>query len=150
MRLSFDAILETLREPDDAQEAAAVAAPYAVAPVVAVPLAGDAPPAPGESHLFEHAFAWVPEPDAPQPPPPAPPPVRAVEDLETIARELDLAPNASAEELHRARRRFMWENHPDRRPDLDPESASRRVGIANMLIDRALRRSAGREDPGQG
>jgi hypothetical protein len=31
----------------------------------------------------------------------------------------------------------MWNNHPDRRPDVPRELANRRVAIANMLVDRA-------------
>jgi hypothetical protein len=32
----------------------------------------------------------------------------------------------------------MWENHPDRNPELPASLANRRVAIANMLVDRAL------------
>jgi len=39
--------------------------------------------------------------------------------------------------LTRLRRRYMWANHPDRCADAPRERANRRVGIANMLIDRA-------------
>ena len=41
----------------------------------------------------------------------------------------------------------MWENHPDRRADLDRDLANRRVALANMLLDevvRALRRPTAR------
>ena len=31
----------------------------------------------------------------------------------------------------------MWDNHPDRRRDLDRDLANRRVALANMLLDRA-------------
>ena len=65
------------------------------------------------------------------------------DDPAAIAAELNLSDALSPEALNRARRRFMWENHPDRRPDLSRELANRRVAIANMLIDRALARPGG-------
>ena len=61
------------------------------------------------------------------------------DDIETIRRELQLAMISTRAELQRARRRFMWANHPDRRADLPRDLATRRVATANMLIDRALR-----------
>jgi hypothetical protein len=60
-------------------------------------------------------------------------------DIEAIRGELQLAALATRAELQQARRRFMWANHPDRRPDLPRDLATRRVATANMLIDRALR-----------
>jgi hypothetical protein len=59
------------------------------------------------------------------------------DDHESIARELGLAPNLTRAELNERRRRFLWNNHPDRRPDLSVGLANRRVAIANMLADRA-------------
>ncbi len=59
------------------------------------------------------------------------------EDPEAIARELGLDRAASEAELNRAKRRFMWRNHPDRCPESLRAIADRRVAIANMLIDRA-------------
>ena len=61
------------------------------------------------------------------------------DDIEAIRRELQLATISTRAELQRARRRFMWANHPDRRTDLPRDLATRRVATANMLIDRALR-----------
>ena len=88
---------------------------------------------------WDHALAFVeatrPAPAVdPAPPPPAPPPS---DDAEAIAAELDLAAALNVSDLRRARRRFMWENHPDRRPEVSSELANRRVAIANMLVDRA-------------
>jgi len=60
------------------------------------------------------------------------------EDPDVIASELDLSKVTNRGELQRLRRRFLWTNHPDRRPDLPHELANRRAAIANMLIDRAL------------
>jgi hypothetical protein len=56
---------------------------------------------------------------------------------EAIALELGLDRLLSEEELNRARRRFMWRNHPDRRNQAQRDLADRRVAVANMLIDRA-------------
>ncbi len=95
-----------------------------------------ATPAPTDGHsLWELAAAWTPEADPPPEPPPAPPPSELLED---IAAELALFELKSAAEIARARRRFMWANHPDRRADIDSALANRRVAIANMLLDRML------------
>jgi len=56
---------------------------------------------------------------------------------EAIALELGLDRMLSEEELSRARRRFMWRNHPDRCSEAQRPLADRRVAVANMLIDRA-------------
>ena len=118
-------------------------------PSQSTPLARVSPPLPeraasGSHSLWESAAEWTPEADpprrsvdpAPAPAPPAPqrPSLRA----EDIAAELGLSGLNSLAELHRARRRFMWANHPDRRSDLDRDFANRRVALANMLLDRAL------------
>ena len=70
----------------------------------------------------------------------APPPTTI--DPNEIAKELGLATAWTADDLHRARRRFALLNHPDR---LDPdlrEIATRRMMIANRLLDDALARKA--------
>ena len=59
------------------------------------------------------------------------------ESPEAIALELGLDRAVSEEDLSRAKRRFMWRNHPDRRGQSQRGNANRRVAIANMLIDRA-------------
>ncbi|HLH48121.1 MAG TPA: hypothetical protein VKV96_02165 [Roseiarcus sp.] len=56
---------------------------------------------------------------------------------EAIALELGLDQTLSEDELNRARRRFMWRNHPDRCSEAQRPLADRRVAVANMLIDRA-------------
>ena len=72
----------------------------------------------------------------------APPPAAC--DRETIAKELRLDPQLTARELERIRREFALANHPDRVAPLDRDLATRRMTLANMLIDQALqeRRSA--------
>lgn len=70
------------------------------------------------------------------------PPPPTTMDPDEIARELGLSGARTADDLHRARRRFALGNHPDR---LDPglrEVATRRMMIANRLLDEALARKA--------
>jgi hypothetical protein len=69
------------------------------------------------------------------------------EDPETIARELGLEHAKTEDDLNRARRRFMWRNHPDRRDEAQRGLADRRVAIANMLIDRAREKLARSPQP---
>jgi len=91
--------------------------------------------APAGHSLWESAAAWTPEAD---PPPPAPEPPRPSARAEDIAQELALATLRTPADIARARRRFMWENHPDRRADSDRALANSRVATANMLLDRTL------------
>jgi hypothetical protein len=134
MRHAFEIALESAeRGPEQPSEA----------PSPARNLAGlvsslDAPPAASHS-LWEFAAAWTPEAD---PPPPSPEPPRPSARPEDIARELGLERLRNAADVARARRRFMWDNHPDRRGDLDRALANTRVAAANMLLDRMLLRLA--------
>ena len=75
----------------------------------------------------------------------APPPLPS-DAVDAIASELALPGVADPASLRNLRRRFMWANHPDRRPDLPRDLANRRVAIANMLIDTALK---GKRPPGR-
>lgn len=50
----------------------------------------------------------------------------------------DLRQDLSIKELSRLRRRFAFENHPDRTPAAERISASRRLAIANDLVDLAI------------
>ena len=61
------------------------------------------------------------------------------DDVEAVATELALPGVDDPKSLRNLRRRFMWANHPDRRLDLPRDLANRRVAIANMLIDAALK-----------
>jgi hypothetical protein len=61
---------------------------------------------------------------------------------DAIAEELGLHADLSLNELKKLRRTFARDNHPDR---LDPsrrEVATRRMTIANMLIDREIRQKS--------
>ena len=100
---------------------------------------------------WDQALAWVEaageppqvEPSRGEAPPVEPaasslePAAPLTDDPEAIAAELGLNDAPTLAVLRRARRRFMWINHPDRRRDAPHELANRRVAIANMLLDRA-------------
>lgn len=98
----------------------------------------------GESH-WDAALAWIEEQDETNlASEPEPEPLRVENDTpEAILAELGLTENLSHDELNRRRRLYMWRNHPDRRGEAQRESATRRVAIANMLVDRAQSRLAG-------
>lgn len=55
-----------------------------------------------------------------------------------IVAELAITSATTPEELHRLRRRFALANHPDRLAPHHRDSATRRMMIANRLIDEAL------------
>ena len=136
-RKSFGHILETLEARDEPPEGV-FANPLSTA---AAPIPLDAGEDPGVENLWDHAFAWALDraPDAPPEPPPANLEVPSPsDDPEAIAAELGLANFSTRDELHRARRRFMWRNHPDRSSDIPAALANRRAAIANRLVDRAL------------
>ena len=139
MRTTFDAELETIERMDAPELEGSW--PFAVAAPVVAALAADRPAFSGGGHsLWEFAAAWAPEAD---PPPPRLAPAIAETPKpsarpEAVAEELGLAGLKSPADLAKARRRFMWDNHPDRCKDLDRELANRRVAIANMLLDLAL------------
>jgi hypothetical protein len=65
------------------------------------------------------------------------PPVWPADDA-AIAAELRLASARTGEDLRRLRRSFAMRNHPDRVPAWLREEATRRMTIANALIDRAM------------
>jgi hypothetical protein len=100
---------------------------------MAAPINPEAPSAPSGG-LWEFAASWAPRAEDPASRTASPPSA----DVESILRELSLPAVASMDELARARRRFMWANHPDRHPDVPTWLANRRVAIANMLIDRVI------------
>jgi hypothetical protein len=89
------------------------------------------------------APADPPEPEKPRPAPPPAPPPRSEHD--TVVDELHLTPNLSADALKHLRRRFAKANHPDRVAADAREQATRRMTIANVLIDAALRGKKARE-----
>jgi hypothetical protein len=66
------------------------------------------------------------------------------DDRDSIARELRLHSGLSIAQLHRLRRDFASRNHPDRLPEILRELATRRMTLANELIDQALKSAIGR------
>jgi hypothetical protein len=56
-----------------------------------------------------------------------------------VAEELGLRPGLASQELTRMRRAFALANHPDRFGPEHHDQATRRMAIANILIDRALK-----------
>jgi len=125
--------------------------PERVAHPLGYPFAAVDPPAEaadGPTSAWDQALAWVEgmgeppraEPPRAEPPPAAPrfePAAPLTDDPDAIAAELGLSGAPTLADLKRVRRRFMWANHPDRRPDAPRDLANRRVAIANMLLDRA-------------
>jgi hypothetical protein len=101
------------------------------------PIDRDPGPGLGASEHWDRALEWIAE------PPESTGPAKTLEapsdSPDTIARELGLSRALTLPQLRHARRRFMWNNHPDRRPEVARELANRRVAIANMLIDGAAR-----------
>jgi hypothetical protein len=88
------------------------------------------------SRLYaENAVRSAPASDPPSPPPPLPP----KSDHDTVMEELHLTPRLTAEDLIRLRREFAKSNHPDMVPLPARETATRRMTIANCIIDEALR-----------
>ena len=124
---AFEAALEEVRRADISDARSFVN-----------PLASASPPTGGgtihSGPSLDQALDWIAEFDDSAP---ATDPVSTDDSIEGVAGELGLSPSLTREDLNRARRRFMWRNHPDRRADIGREIANRRVAIANMLIDRA-------------
>ena len=142
---TFSRILDELARSGDSQPqyAKPLERSFAtLAPTIGADAAGESDPA----GRWDEALDWAAEsPEAGGAAKPARPPS---DDPESIAAELGLADAQSHDDLNRARRRFMWDNHPDRRPDVPRELANRRVAIANMLVDRAHRALARRRGVG--
>lgn len=72
-------------------------------------------------------------------PEPLPPPLPPKSEHEAVVDELHLTPNLSRQDLAEIRRRFAKVNHPDRVQPPNREEATRRMTIANSVIDEALR-----------
>jgi hypothetical protein len=86
------------------------------------------------ARLYSDGFSRPPVREAaPEPPPPP------KSEHEQVVDELHLTPSLSSTDLKLIRRRFAKVNHPDRVPPAIREQATRRMTIANSLIDEALR-----------
>lgn len=95
----------------------------------------------------EAAAAYAEEAAAPQwrqepsPDPQALPPRATKSENEVIAEELGLMRPLATDELRQLRRDFAKRNHPDRCAPAQRPRAARRMSIANMLIDAALKQT---------
>jgi hypothetical protein len=69
-----------------------------------------------------------------------PAPASQAPTAEAIAKELNLTDDLDADEIRRVRRDFARVNHPDLAPEMARDVATRRMQIANELIDSALKR----------
>ena len=86
------------------------------------------------SRLYSEGFSRPPAAEAaPEPPPPP------KSEHEQVVDELHITPNLTSRDLKLIRRRFAKTNHPDRVPPPVRDQATRRMTIANSLIDEALR-----------
>ena len=79
----------------------------------------------------------APEPEAPKPEPEIAADERP--EHEIVADELGLSPGLSVDDLNRVRREYALANHPDRVAAPLREQATRRMTIANTVIDQAIR-----------
>lgn len=61
-------------------------------------------------------------------------------DPDTVAGELGITDQMTMADLNRLRRAFALSNHPDRAGREDRDNATRRMMVANMLIDREVER----------
>jgi hypothetical protein len=136
-RGDFTEILETLeRTSDDAAATAAKMSDQQLRDIL------DRMPEFSEDHsyipsqilakIYADARAQRPSPPEPLPEPPK-------SDDEIVADELQLKPELSVDDLLRIRREYALTNHPDRVAASLREQATRRMTIANMLIDQAVR-----------
>jgi hypothetical protein len=144
---TFSRVLDEVVRSDDSERRFGRAGmphgyPFAT---LAPPVQSDASRECGPSERWDQALDWIAEPqDAASAPDMAGAPS---DNAALIAAELGLTGALTHDELNRARRQFMWNNHPDRRPDVPRELANRRVAIANMLVDRAQSALTGRRPP---
>ncbi|MTD94778.1 hypothetical protein GIW81_10595 [Hyphomicrobium sp. xq] len=66
-------------------------------------------------------------------------------DPRSVADELRITAQMTLSDLNRLRREYALANHPDRAGSAEREDATRRMMVANMLIDREINR---RQRPG--
>ncbi len=106
---------------------------------------------PGQAYFDNLDFAPPRETtDAALPPEPAAEPIPEIEPvmpehlartaLSEIAAELAISPNDAIQSLSDKRRGFAKANHPDRVHPLFRDNATKRMTLANQLIDEAIRR----------
>ncbi|WP_062943595.1 hypothetical protein A4A59_017280 [Rhizobium leguminosarum] len=146
----FQSVLERLKAEDETDEDAEARAAHRV-PGLATGLAFDvmqgvsaASQRVGQAYfdnLDLDAAAGVVEKPAPAPPPePVMPDHLARIAPEEIAAELAIAAADTQQTLNEKRRAFAKANHPDGVAEPFRDNANRRMMIANLLIDEAMRR----------
>ena len=86
------------------------------------------------ARLYSEGFSRPPPVEAAPKPPPPP-----KSEHEQVVDELHITPNLTSTDLKLIRRKFAKSNHPDRVAPGVREQATRRMTIANSLIDEALR-----------
>jgi len=131
---AFESVLDDCARPEDVIDQTEPHSPAAAFAAFAPPTDVGRQGGGESAGQWDQALDWIGDPEEA---PAVKPWVPLSDDAEAIAAELGLARNLTLQELKWARRRFMWDNHPDRRRDAAPEIANRRVAVANMLIDRA-------------
>jgi hypothetical protein len=138
-RGTFDAVLDTLRREatDRLLHEGTDLQPLAGHPNHAATIQGTAHLRDGSSYVpaDELADLYVAE------RPLAPDPARRYAGDRSVVDELQLTADLTADDLHRIRREFALANHPDRVAVTLRERATRRMTIANALIDEALERA---------
>jgi hypothetical protein len=68
------------------------------------------------------------------------PPMGRAADTRSVAEELRITATMTVSDLSRLRREFALTNHPDRVTSSERENATRRMMVANMLIDSEMKR----------
>jgi hypothetical protein len=68
-------------------------------------------------------------------------------DPQSVAEELCITAQMTLDDLNRLRRRFALANHPDRAGSDGRKTATERMMIANMLIDREMKRRLSQRPP---
>ncbi|PZU88915.1 MAG: hypothetical protein DI528_04295 [Shinella sp.] len=146
----FESVVERLSEEGtDAAEEESPAISHRIHGMAGNYLADSLTTEPQEATRLQQAYLFLME-DAPFGEPEAPPPRQARApvtpahlvrlSLEEIAEDLGVAPTDDREKLTERRRQFAKLNHPDRVDADFRERATKRMKIANLLIDEAIRR----------
>ncbi|HEU0158786.1 MAG TPA: hypothetical protein VFR00_05720 [Hyphomicrobiaceae bacterium] len=134
-RASFGELLDALAraDPDGGKPPAAARHRHAFVVETSGPAADRTPP--DSQRLLESLYGSETVPEASE--------ADALVALHSwVVDELQLTADMTAGELQAVRRRFARAHHPDRAPAAERALASRRMMIANTLIDAALARRA--------
>lgn len=139
----FQSVLDRLEteNQDDNQEDAAAFRMAGLKTGFVVEGGGNGNPNAFHQEAAYRDFAADPAPDANTPPAPKPMPDHLVRlQLEEIAEDLNISIDDTVQSLAEKRRAFARANHPDGVDEEFRANATRRMTIANQLIDEAIRR----------